>query len=364
MPRTGSTTFQHILARVRSELGAMGILYPDLTPNSVRRDPHLSHQHFGETLDGRRPRREREELLQSLSSTLARCESDVVLLSYEDFIQQQPRFRIPEVLNTFFAGHGFAAEALVAVKPQSEHLNSIYSHRAQMIRERQDFAHFGHGYSRSARFEYDMLIQPWISAFSGRVRAVPVRDRRSDAPLVARLLAEIDLDRRVAPLLRPADLRRIENRSPGPVAVEISRRLRAMRTHAQLRVPPRDMMRFVQRLTRERGFDRGKFNGVSPELRADMEAQYRAVNERFAQAIWGQSWSDIVSPEPVGEVNELAAGRIDPETEAAMADILEHAARLFSVTPRHSLLDHPINLLVESVDALQQRLGISQWRVV
>src|SRR5258708_1215602 len=107
MPRTGSTTFQHILAHSRSELNNAGILYPDLTPQSARHDPHLSHQHFGETLDGRRPRRERKELLQSLSSILAQCESDVVLLSYEDFIQQQPKFSVPEILNTFFAGHGF-----------------------------------------------------------------------------------------------------------------------------------------------------------------------------------------------------------------------------------------------------------------
>jgi hypothetical protein len=35
-----------------------------------------------------------------------------------------------------FAHHGFAMEALVAVRPQSEHLNSIYSHRMQLMRIR------------------------------------------------------------------------------------------------------------------------------------------------------------------------------------------------------------------------------------
>src|SRR5882724_9935920 len=109
MPRTGSTTFQHILARSRSELVKAGILYPDLTPSSVRGEKHLSHQHFGETLDGRRPQHEREELLQSLSVTLSQSDCDTVLISYEDFIQQQPRFRVPELLGEFFTRHGYRA---------------------------------------------------------------------------------------------------------------------------------------------------------------------------------------------------------------------------------------------------------------
>jgi hypothetical protein len=364
MPRTGSTTFQHVLSHLRPELSAAGILYPDLTPRSMHHEPHISHQHFGETLDGRRPRRERAELLGNLSGMLANCDSDIVLLSYEDFIQQQPRFRVPELLNAFFAKHGFTAEALVAAKPQSEHLNSIYSHRAQMMRERRDFACFARGYRCTARFEYDALIQPWIAAFQGRVRAVPVRDRRSDAPLIIRLLTELELDGRVAPLLRRRELSRVENRSPGPVAVEISRRLHAMRLHARLRVPPRNAMRFVERLARERGYDRERYNGVDARLRAEMDDRYRAENDRFARGVWGQSWDDIIAPEPAREVNDLAAGHIDPEIESAIAEIIIRAAQQFEVTARHSPFDHPINLAVETFENLQRRFGISRWRVV
>src|SRR6201996_4663201 len=111
MPRTGSTTFQHILAHSRDGLDKVGILYPDLTPRSESASPHLNHRHFGETLDNRRPRHEREELLERLSDRLARTRCDVALLSYEDFFQQRPRFRVPHQLNTFFAQHGFTAEA-------------------------------------------------------------------------------------------------------------------------------------------------------------------------------------------------------------------------------------------------------------
>jgi hypothetical protein len=364
MPRTGSTTFQHILARSRSELNEAGILYPDLTPASVRDKRHLSHQHFGETLDGRRPRLEREELLRSLSDSIARSDCDVILLSYEDFIRQQRRFRVPELLNEFFASRGYQTEALVTVKPQSENLNSMYTLRTQMIRERQDFEHFTRIHMEAARFEYDKLIGPWSAALSGRIRAVPVRDHRRKAPLLLRLLTELGLYRRVAPMLRPGDMHRIENRSPGPVAVEISRRLRATRTHARLRVPPREMMRVVQRLAWEGGYDRQKFNGVGPELHTELDTRYRDINERFASHLWKQGWDDVVAPEPVCPVNELIAGRIDPRTEADIREILNQASQQFAITPRHSLLDDPLNRIAESFEALQRRLGILRWRVV
>jgi hypothetical protein len=364
MPRTGSTTFQWAMVGLRPDLKDAGILYPDMTPASARATPHINHQHLGETLDGRRPRREREELLQALSEQLKQWEGDVVLLSYEDFIQQQPRFRVPELFRDFFAQHGFAAEAVLAVKPQSEHLNSIYTHRAQMISERRHFGKFAPCFAGSGRFEYDALIRPWMRAFCGRVRAVAVRDRRSDAPILVRLLSELKLDDRVGPLLRRADLARVANRSPGPLAVEVSRRLRKMRTHARLSVLPRNMMRFVERLAREHGFDGQRFQGVGPDMRARMAADYRKVNERFAQAVWARSWDDIVLPERSRPINEFAACGIGVDAEQAILDILHRAARQFDVSLRHSVLNNPINRLVESVDSAQRLLGYSRWRVL
>lgn len=366
MPRTGSTTFQYILAHARDGLEKAGILYPDLTPRSARATPHISHQHFGETLDGRRPRRERDELLQSLSAKLARTECDVVVVSYEDFFEQQPRFQVPRLLDGFFGQHGFTTEALVVVKPQSEFLNSIYTLRSLLMRERQGFANFTKRYAGSGRFAYDRLIEPWMDEFSGRVHALPVRDKRfPKAQLIPRILTALGLDQRVTPLIEQREMSRVENRSPGPVAVEVSRRLREMRTHARLRVRPREMMRVVQRLARERGYDRDRFNGIQPELRAELAAHYRNTNDRFAHAVWSTGWDDIVAPEPQRPVNELIPGLIDPEIETAITEIIDQASRQFAVPPRHSPLDRPLNLAGEQFEALQRRLGIlSLSRVV
>jgi len=179
------------------------------------------------------------------------------------------------------------------------------------------------------------------------------------------MLTELSLYRRFASAVAWKEMRRVENRSPGPVAVEVSRRLRAMRTHAQLAVAPREMMRVVQRLAWQRGYDRQKFNGVGAELCAEMNGYYRDANNRFGNKIWKANWNDIVVPEPPLPVNELVPGQIDPKTEAAIAEIIGQASEQFAITPRRSAFDEPLNLMVEHLEALQRRLGISsRWRVV
>jgi hypothetical protein len=365
MPRTGSTSFQHMMFHARDALKHQGILYPDLTPRSAPPQTYLSHQLFAQTLDGRRPRRERDELLSRLSEELARTECDAVLLSYEDFLHQQRRFGVPHLLRSLFERHGFTAEALVVVKPQGEHLNSMYTLRTLLMRERLGFAHFARCTADSRQMAYDRLIEPWLDALSGRVRAVPVRDRRfTKAPLMQRMLSAVGLYRRVEPAIAQEDTHRIENRSPGPVAVEVSRRLRTMRTHARLKVPARDMMRVVQRLAWDRGYDRRKFNGVDPALRAEMDQRHSAGNQRFAQMVWHKNWNDVVAPEPPRPVNELMPGLIDPNIEADIAAIIYEASRQFAVTARPSAFDEPLNRMDELIEDIERRLGLSRWRVL
>ena len=358
LPRTGSTTFQHILYHLRPNLKAAGILYPDLTPRSALLAPHINHQHLGETLDGRRPPHEREELLHELSIALDTSECEIVLLSYESLIQQNRRCRTPEILSALFARHGFAMESLVVVKPQSEYLNSIYTHRIQFMRDSRDFAHFARAYERSGRFAYDRLIRPWIASCEGRVRAVPVRDQRSTAPLVLRLLSELKIEASVAPLLQPGDLQRIENRSPGPVAVEVSRRLRTELMQLRLRVNQREMTQFVEQTVIERGLDSVSFRGVNEDIRARMDARYLAANDRFARAIWARPWAEVVAPEATRDVNELAIRAIDPATELVIEEILQQACQQFKVAPSRSKMNRPINLLVDGIELLRQWLHI------
>ena len=342
----------------------MGILYPDLTPRSAARHPHINHQHLGETLDGRRPRHEATELLQRLSGQLACTSADVVLISYEDFIQEKRAASISHTLRSLFGRQGFAMEAVLAVKPQSEHLNSLYTHRMQMLRERRLFSDFAKAFHQSGRFAYGKLIEPWLAACSGRVRAVPIRDTRSAEPLVRRMLVEAGLIDRVGPLLMAGDLTRVENRSPGPVAVEVSRRLRLMRVHARLQTQPREMMRAVERLALDCGFDQVPFKGVQPDLRAHMSHLFQNTNDRFARALWGQTWSAVMMPEPACPVSEIGSQPIGLEMQALIDDIIHDVCRQFAIVPFRPWTSVPVDVLINAGEWLGQSLRISKWRVI
>lgn len=363
MPRTGSSTFQFVLWHRREELEKLGILYPDLTPRSAAQTPHMSHQHLGEAMDGRRPRSEGRELLDKLSDRLAETACDTVVISYEDFIQEKRAGAIAARLRATFDRHGFEMRAVVAAKPQAEHLNSIYSHRMQMMLERRLFAEFVPLFKRSKRFDYGGLLEPWLVACAGRVQGVPIRDLRSPAPLVRRLLEAAGLDDRVGPLLLPDDLVRVENRSPGPVAVEVSRRLRSIRVHARLATTPRTMMNAVDVMARERGLDRVPFKGVGPELRAEMAALYANTNDRFAQALWDRPWSAVVAPEPVHPVNEIGTGLIAPDTEDAIETIAAEACRSFGVRRNRPWTAPFVEQATDAGGWLERKLRLSKWRV-
>ncbi len=364
MPRTGSTTLQYLFCESRARLQRAGILYPDLTPRAMQHAPHVNHQHFGETLDVRRPRHERAELFERLSDHLRTHDHDTVLLSYEDFVHQQRRFRVPEQLQAFFASRGYAMEVVLIVKPQSEYWNSSYTLLAQMIRECRDFARFFREYEMSGRFAYAALIEPWRRACDGRIRAVPLRDRRSAASLIERFLTELGLNTRVMPLLESGAAERVENRSLGPLAIEVSRRLCALRFQRRIPVRPRDAMRFVERLIHENGLDTGKLNGMDDAKRMAVDERYRATDDSFAQTVWGVPWDRIVLAEPATRPNELAAGPIDPATERTVQDLMRQTALEYRAPLRGAPYDGWINRFVDYVEMVEGRLHLSRWRVV
>ena len=317
LPRTGTTTLQRVLFGLRPQLLAAGVLYPDLTPRSAVQ-PHLSHQHLGEALDGRRPRVERAELLEALATQLAGTQADTVLVSYEGLCLAPHRLRVPQRLAALFARHGFATEVLATVKPQDELVNSGYTWRMQFLREARDFRSFFQAEIGQPRLDLARLLRPWQAASGGRLLAVPTRDPRSDRALVERVFDECGLLPRVTGLLRPEDLALVENRSPGPVAVAVARRLRRGGAHLALRAAARDATRFVEDAARALGADAVPFNGLDAGSRTQAAARWSQANDRFAQATWGEPWSARVAQQPATLPNEVTASA---DVEAVLAQV-------------------------------------------
>jgi hypothetical protein len=332
-PRTATTTLQRVLFTHRAALAERGILYPDITPPGAT-DIHLSHQHLGEALGGRRPARERRHLLDDLDDQLRRTACDTVLLSYEGLCKMPPTMGVPAQLAALFARHGLTMQTLLTVKPQAEYLNSTYTWRMQFLREARPFAAFLNNQIGLADGDFARLLAPWQRASAGGVAVAPLRDPRSAEPLVARVFAALDLGARVAPLLGADDAALVENRSPGPLAVEICRRLRAAAPAAAASPRAREATRFIEDAARAAGEDATAFQGLDDALRARVEARWAAANERFAAAIWGEPWAARVAAAPPRPANEIARRPREPRIEALVQDIATRARASFGIAPR------------------------------
>ena len=330
MPRTGTTTLQRVLTSMRPKLGEVGVLYPDLTPRSAP-EPHLSHQHLGEALDGRRPPSDRLELLTRLADLLAATDAETIFLSYESLCLIPPSLGIPRMLAELFARHGFAMEVLVTIKPQGEFINSTYTWRTQFLRESRTFSKYFQVESRKRALDYTRLFAPWRAACSGNMKVTPLRDVRSDQPLLTRIMAEVGLETVVSPLFSPADLTLVENRSPGPVAVEVARQLRMAGAHLGLNRPRRDITRFVEDNAHRKGLDRVAFKGVDAALHAKDAARWGLLNDDFARRVWGSTWTSRVANETAIPVNEIARAAGDPHLGAQIASIMDETCEVFEI---------------------------------
>ncbi|GJD61986.1 hypothetical protein [Methylobacterium frigidaeris] len=319
-PRTGTSSLQMLLHIRRDDLHRTGILYPALTPASAA-DPHVSHQHLGETLDGRRPRRERGELIDRLDRALAESRDDVVLLSYESLCLLPPWHRAPRLLCGLFERRGFRPEILMTVRPQGAYLQSQYTWRIQFLREARAFATAFEAELRARRYDYWRGLKGWARAAAGRVHLVPVQDRQSPAPLIERIAVELGLADRLLPLLTPSDLAYRTNESLGPIGVEVSRRLRAEGAGGTQGLA-RAVTARIDALAHERGFDAEPFRALDPAMTARVAEAYDRQNDALARRVWGTDWSTRVAEPPPREVNELA--RLGPGSgqEVQVAEIL------------------------------------------
>lgn len=329
-PRTGTTSFQAILSAHRDKLRQAGLLYPDLTPRSTP-GPHLSHQYLGETFDGRRPRRERIELLSTLDQALVDTVPDIVILSYEGLCLLPAWHRAPAMLAELFARRGFAIEILLTVKPQAWYAQSQYTWRCQFLRERRLFAAALPRDLRHRRYDYNAMLHGWASGGACRVHVVPVHDRRSDAPLLARIFAELGLTDRIASIIAEDDLTLGENRSLGPAAIEVARRLRDRGLMAWDSARARAITDFVAAQARARGLDLAPFNALDDDTVQRVSSLFALRNDVFAHHVWGESWSRRVATVPLAEINEIGSQTTDRDRARHIEEIATAAREQFQL---------------------------------
>jgi hypothetical protein len=332
-PRTGTTSVQANLAAHRKALREVGILYPELTPRSTS-IAHLSHQHLGETLDGRRSRRERTELLSRLDEALIPTDIDVVILSYEGLCITPSFYGVPTILAELFGRRGFDLEVLLTVRSQASYAQSQYLWRCQFLREKQFFAE---AFScdlrqRQRRYDYNAIFDDWARAKPSRFHVVPVHDRTSTAPLVERIFAQLELTDRLEQSLTAAEFARVENRSPGPASVEVSRRVRNRSLLSIDQARAIAVTDFIGREALVHGLDSEPFQGLDDATVTWVEAKFADSNEQLAQRVWGMGWSQRIAPMVLGPVNEFGARPPERPVIQCLEEITNAACQKFGIS--------------------------------
>lgn len=129
-----------------------------------------------------------------------------------------------------------------------------------------------------------------------------------------------------------ADFALRTNRSPGPVAIEVARRL-ARDGAARILGPERarQASRLAETLAAERGLDAVSFNGVDRAWAGRLAARFAAANDAFAQLAWGQPWPACVADRAAEAANEIAGAAADPVQEAAAENILAVVREQFAI---------------------------------
>lgn len=333
MPRTGTTSLQSVLCAHRHELARIGVLYPDLRPRDAA-GPHSNHRALGEALDGQRPRAELHELLAALEAALAATDGDVVLLSYAGFSQLSGWHSAPWTLRELFVRHGFQMEIAVTLKAQDRYAQSCYTWRCQYLREPLFFAEALPGILRHRGFRYLGCVRPWAIAAAGRVIAVPVHAQDASGPLIERVLEALALTDRIGALLSPVELLRTDNRSPGPAAIEVARRLRARFGLPRTVRQAREITEFVATEARLRGFAPSGFEALDHATSEQVMAQFAADNDRLARSVWGENWSRRVAPVPRAPVNAFGPGSPPELVDAQLESIAAQVCRQFALPER------------------------------
>lgn len=351
-PRSGTSTFQRLLHDHRAPLLQAGVLYPELRLASGE-TPHLNHQHLGEALDGRRPASDGRELLGQLEAQLRSTEADVAIVSYERLCLASPRLDLPRVFKELLARAGFEMEVVVTLRQPAWVLNSQYGWRMQHMREGRPFALFAHAWLGSRVLDLVRLLTPWWRV-AAEFHAVPLHDACSGHPFVQRIFEQTGLLPRLASpglaglLESMVDTNRLraENRSPGPVAVEVARRLHRGGAHRGLGANARAATTFVEERAAARGLDPTAFCGLGPDMLAKVQASRGQADDRFAQMAWGQPWSARVANEAGRPVNEIARLPRDEDIERQIEELLQATCEWFRISrplvPRVSGRDLPI----------------------
>ena len=328
-PKTGTSTLQRFLYVSRDELAERDVLYP---ADSERR----MAQHNVAWSISADVRFEPEALtFDQLEDLWEQSGKATMILSSEDFVQNRDPTMVVDRVREFAERTGVAIDVVVFVRAQHAYINSLYSQRAKFFTERRRFAEFVTTAVKLPMVDYGAHLEGWDEGENVRLIPVPFTSQKLKPNLETVFCDAAGLTDRVGDLLANADRDRI-NTSPGPLTVEVCRRVAAyiVRKRGGVRaLEPgvhAPLSGYVRRMAdRATGEAASTFNGVDNELRDQIYERFAEGNEAFAQRYWGAPWREVYAGEYERDLvpNEFDPKRASPEERKVVRTATRRAVR-------------------------------------
>ena len=262
--------------------------------------------------------------MRDLQRSAAESASDSLILTYEN-LQHVRRWQLlPRRLGAIAAATGFTLKVAVLIRPQHLAINSAYTQSVRTLRTAETFSAFVDRTRRDRRYRLPGYYRQWSGPTGAAFHPIPFTETELAPDLVTRFFAEFGLGGdRLAGIPPPS---RVHNTGPGPMTVELMRRLAAY-GGARLPRPLRYKLRIeALKLAQQAGWNAERFNGVTNETRDALERQFGAENQEFAMQCWRRPWREIFHADYERPFisNELATSPAhgkDDELESAVDDV-------------------------------------------
>jgi hypothetical protein len=332
-PKAGSTSLQRFLAENRKRLGAAGISCPEL-PGEAAGTPARLKEAFQSDDESARA------VLDAVGSAIAAAPGDVVVLSSEGIASiddsHRPAARIARLAAETW---NVQLDVVAFIRPQHLFLNSSYAQHVRTLVTSDRFQPFVRRMINDRRFDNARVYGSWATVFGRRFHAIPFTARELAGSLETRFFGDIGLGDRLAAIdgLAPSPT---ANPSPGPVALEVHRRVAAAGGRARFGPRFRQARSHLHRVGVTAGWDRDRFSGLTDPIVETIRSAFRQRNEAFAMHHWARSWDSVFAADYDRQFvsNEYDPAKAGPELEAevaaAVADVLDRYAAPDSLSGR------------------------------
>jgi hypothetical protein len=289
-PKTGTSALQSFFYAHRRQLEECGILYP--------READLIGSQHSLAFDVGPGAREAPNGLtfEKLGRQVRESDAEVFVISSEQWVVHADQVEAAARVERFAEEAELEVDVLAFIRPQHSYINSFYGELIKRFHERRRFQSYAEEAIHRPLLDYSKHLGEWDRGQRMRLVPVPFTSDRLQPSLEAAFFEAAGITELAGELLEHAG-RRV-NPSPGPLSVEVCRRV-AAHLHQRHRAVTDNrarirLSRSVLRLTAQKmSWERGSFNGLDDELREQLDAHVADSNRAFADRYWSADWHDV-----------------------------------------------------------------------